>query len=530
MRRVMALWLPSFSTDLVKRRLRRVCALGERAGAHRLVVLLTRTVGGREVVVRACPLAACAGVRPGLDLAQARSVLPQGVTLRTEQHRPDREAERLHQLACWALRISPTVAPDPPDGLLLDLTGTARLYGREQRTARSAARAINRLGFRVRAATASTFACAASVARFGVEPLTVVPTGAERATLAALPVAALTDDPHLLEAFDELGIDLADQVLALPRRQLASRFGMAILTRIDRILGHETETITPVHPLPPIRAELMFDGPTDRGESVEAASHDVLADLVRQLEARQRGVRRLDFTLLRPKGSGDAVRLTVELSRASANARHLWRLLRTHIDRVDMGAQVDGLVAVAVRTVRLRDRQAVHDHLGADECIPTQLEAAGELTDTLVNRLGPENVLRAALSSSHIPERSFKACSVMQPVPPPINERGGGGGDRPTILIHPPEPAEVIALTPDGPVLEVGWREERGGGRQRVAACIGPERIGAEWWRWRGSTQGEGSLPPPDRDYFAVQLESGLWLWVCRQADTSRWFVHGVWG
>lgn len=478
--------------------------------------------------MRACPLAAAAGVRPGLDLAQARSVLPQGVTLRTEPHRPDREAERLYQLACWALRISPTVAPDPPDGLLLDLTGTSRLYGREQRTARSAARALNRLGFRVRAATASTFACATAVARFGVEPLTVVPAGVERATLSGLPVAALTDDPHLLEAFDELGIDLAGQVLALPRRQLASRFGMAVLNRIDRILGHETETITPVHPPPPIRAELMFDGPTDRSESVEAAAQDVLADLVRQLEAQQRGVRRLDFTLLRPKGNGDPERLTVELSRASVNARHLWRLLRTRLDRVDMGAQVDGLVAVAARTVRLRDRQAVHDHLGADESIPTQIEAAGELTDTLVNRLGPENVLRAALNPSHIPERSFKAYSVMQFAPPLTSERCTS--DRPTILIHPPEPAEVIALTPDGPVLEVGWRQESGGMRQRVAACIGPERIGAEWWRWRGSTEGAGSLPPPDRDYFAVQLESGLWLWVCRQADTSNWFVHGVWG
>lgn len=495
-------------------------------------MLLTRAVGGREVVARCCPGAAASGVRAGLDLAQARAVLPHGATLHTQPHRPDREAESLHRLACWALRISPTVAPDPPDGLLLDLTGTSRLYGREQRTARSAARAINRLGLRVRAATASTFACAVAVARFGHERIAVVPVGDERAALTALPVAALTQDPFTLAAFGELGIERVGQVLNLPRRQLAARFGMALLNQIDRSLGHATETISPVHPPPPIRSELLFDGPTDRIESVEAAAQDVLADLVRQLAAQQRGVRRLEFTLQRPQGEPE--RLTIELSRASANAGHLWRLLRTRLDRVDMGSQVEGLVAHAERTARLIDRQAAHAHLGADEPAATRYEAAGELTDTLVNRLGPESVLRATLHPSHLPERSFKACSVMQPAPPLVNLRCAG--ERPTILLHPPEPAEVIALTPDGPVLEIGWRggEGSGGGvgctRQRVTACTGPERIGAEWWRWRGDPAAPGLPPPPDRDYFAVQLESGLWLWVCRQVDTPRWFVHGVWG
>ncbi len=495
-------------------------------------MLLTRAVGGREVVARCCPSAAAWGVRAGLDLAQARAILPHGAALCIHPHRPDREAESLHRLACWALRISPTVAPDPPDGLLLDLTGTSRLYGREQRTARSAARAINRLGLRVRAATAATFACAGAVARFGLERIAVVQPGDERAALAALPVAALTDDPFTLAAFDELGIERVGQVLSLPRRQLAARFGVVLLGRIDRALGHATETVNPVHPPPPIRAEVLFDGPTDRLESIEAAAQDVLADLARQLAAQQRGVRRLDVTLLRPEGEPE--RLTIELSRASVNAAHLWRLLRPRLDRVDMGVQVEGLVAHAARTSRLSDRQTAHTHLGADESAPARNEAAGELTDTLVNRLGPESVLRATLHPSHLPERSFKACSVMQPAPPLVNLRCAG--ERPTILLHPPEPAEVIALTPDGPVLEIGWRErETGGGgvgrtRQRVTACTGPERIGAEWWRWRGDPAVPGMAPPPDRDYFAVQLESGLWLWVCRQVDTPRWFVHGVWG
>jgi hypothetical protein len=31
------------------------------------------------------------------------------------------------------------------------------------------------------------------------------------------------------------------------------------------------------------------------------------------------------------------------------------------------------------------------------------------------------------------------------------------------------------------------------------------------------------------RDYYRVQDEAGLWLWVFRRLDTGRWFVHGLW-
>ena len=88
-------------------------------------------------------------------------------------------------------------------------------------------------------------------------------------------------------------------------------------------------------------------------------------------------------------------------------------------------------------------------------------------------------------------------------------------GDRPTLLFDRPFPAEVIALTPDGPVHRVSWNGED----LVVLACFGPERIGGEWWRARDAT----------RDYFAVCVEDGRWLWLVRGIEGGRWFVHGVW-
>ena len=511
--------------------MRRLCRAGGPVeggrGGRRPAVLLTRAVGGREIVERRCALCAAAGVRAGLDLAHARALLPARVTVHVEAHRPDRDAETLQKLACWALRISPTVAPQPPDAIVCDLTGTVRLYGREQRVARSALRAVGRLGFSARAGVASTFGCALAAACYGGETLCVVAPGAERAYLSALPVAAISEDDAMLRAFGELGIERAGQVMDIPRRQLAARFGLALLQRIDRALGLATETIEPVHPPPPLMAERLFDGPTDRIESIEAAARDTLEDLVRQLQSRQRGVRRLDFTIMHPHAA--AVVIEVTLSRASGSAKHLWTLVRTRLERVKLAEPVDGLRMAAVRTARLRDAQSIHAVLGdgvgetADESA-----AVGELTDALVNRLGVERVMRASVRASRLPEASYAFYSVMEDAP----GRGDAGGvvssPRPALLLDAPEPASVMALTPDGPVLEVGWR----GARQRAAVCIGPERIGPEWWRWRGTFSARRAAlaaPPPERDYFAVQLASGVWLWVCRQAGTTRWFVHGVW-
>ena len=88
-------------------------------------------------------------------------------------------------------------------------------------------------------------------------------------------------------------------------------------------------------------------------------------------------------------------------------------------------------------------------------------------------------------------------------------------GDRPTVLFDYPIPAEVIALTPDGPVHHVRWRD----GDEPAVACFGPERISGEWWRG----------PDATRDCFRVQCANGRWLWVVRGLETGRWFVHGVW-
>lgn len=578
MRRVLSVWFPTLSSDLVKRRLTREGRgehLGTPMGTPTLrvgsvqsapfVVLLTRTIASRELVERRCERAINLGVREGMDLAQARSLLPSHLRLHHEEHRSDRDAEALHALACWALRVSPIVAPDPPDGLLIDITGTPALRRGEAWTIRTLAARLRARGFESRIAAASTFGTAWALARHGDHGLSRVAPDREREALEDLPIAALRVGEATQQGFREIGIRSVGEVMRLPRASLAARFDAELLHRLQQALGEIGEAIEPVRPPPPIVSELKFDGPTDHWESVEAAVRRVLEQLVTQLTSRERGVRRLDLDLIRPRAAPTRVKIT--LSRPSRSGKHLWSLVRNRLERVDLSEGCEGVVLHATKTARLRHAQLGSFELGAN---PGDVSghAWGEMVDTLVGRLGADQVVRLEPVESHLPERAIRVRSVLEEEP---RARTNGSAratnaDRPTTLFARPEPADAMALTPDGPLLSLGWR----GRRWNVITCRGPERLGPEWWRWgcegditkhgaglgrRGEEKGQhkervkGEMredmpapaarerrrargrapPPPDRDYFAVQTEEGRWLWVCRQCETGAWFVHGEW-
>lgn len=485
-------------------------------------MLLTADVAQRRLVARCCERSARAGVRPGMDLAHARALLP-SEPVWVGPHRPERDADALRSLAIWATRFSPVVAPDPPEGLVLDITGCDRASGGEERLLHTLTGAVRRLGFAARAAIAPTLGCAWAVARFGEG--SIIPDSATRRALAPLPIAALRISEQARAALAEVGVERIGHILDLPRAALPSRFGPELLLRLDQALGQAMEVIEPVRPVEPPRVERQFDGPTTQYEAIETTVHDLLIPLAAELRRRESGARRLDIRLIRVDAPPEC--LTITLSRPSRSPRHLWSLVRPRLERVNLGFGVEFVSITAPRTARLRHEQAGALGGNVDE-VPMD-RAAAELTDALVNRLGPDRVGSLALAESHIPERrgtGFQPVSLADrrdagvrrdPGPEPLAapETRAAAADRPSLLLERPEPASAIAITPDGPPSLLRWR----GRDLPIAAAIGPERIGCEWWR----------RPESARDYFKVQDRVGRWLWVYRELRTNHWFVHGEW-
>jgi protein ImuB len=557
----MAIFLPSWPVDLVRRSDRRAprqttirpsppphAAPDPARDARPLLVVATE--GQRRIVVDRCERAAAAGVRPGMVVAQARALFGArgaGASgahagVRCVDHDARRAASALRALAAWAQRFSPIVSVDEADddgleprGLLLDITGCARVWKGEERLAREAVRGLRAVGVRARVAIAPTFAAAWAIARFGMgdDAIRVVERERLREAIAPLPTASLRAGCDVETQLAEVGIVRIGELLELPRSAVPARFGGGLLVRLDRMLGGAIETIEPVRPLPPPAVERVFEGPTKRIDAIEHTVRELLSELCDELSRRGAGARALAVDLSRSDLGPET--LTVTLGRPSCDAVHLWSLVRPRLERAHLGFGVEAVSVRAPTVGALRHHQATHPALrmngpgsasGVNDGAHDDGKAAGELIDTLSNRLGERRVLCARAVESHLPERASELVPAARAAAErtPKHRPAVAANDRPSVLFPRPIPARVISVSPDGPVHRVAWR----GGESAITASIGPERLGGEWWRVLRRA-GEGDDERGGRDCFAVREESGRWLWLARSLRTGEWFVHGVW-
>ncbi len=471
-------------------------------------LVTARREGSRRVIAGVDRAAAALGLRPGLTVAHAQALVPD---LHVVEAAPEAEGAELTRLAAWCLRYAPVVAADPPDGIWIDVAGAAHLVGGEEALLDDLVDRFARAGVAARAAIADTPGAAWALARFG---------GLRRAdpwdlpgVLEPLPVAALRLPAATVDALRRLGIERIGEVLAMPGAPLSRRLGLDVRRRLDQALGLMPEPIVPLIPAETVRRRLAFPEPIGAPETLARVTARLCADLCRDLEARELGVRRLDLVFGRVDGGTRAVR--VATARPTRDLAHLARLLTDGLEEVDPGFGIEEAVLAATRVEPLPPGQTqARGIAGADS--PPDL---GPLVDVLAARLGPARVYRQAAVESDIPERSV---TRVPPLAPPTGAGWPGGVGRPVRLIDPPEPVGVTALLPDNPPVAFTWRSLR----RKVVRSDGPERVLGEWWR----TADEAAS---FRDYYRVEDERGQRYWLFRDAPADqggRWFLHGLFG
>src|SRR6266852_849992 len=195
MRRVMYLFLPSWPIDRL-RRLGSVPSLNAGSSAEEapFATIVTAvglqptgvTAGGRCLIAAVNSAAAAAGLAPGMKLADALSFLP---GLATEAAEPAADAAALNRLAEWCGRYSPWTAPDGADGVKIEITGCAHLWGGEAALVADLARRLARQEIAHHIAVAGSLGAAWALARFAAcaDRPALPGAGEERAALAGLP-------------------------------------------------------------------------------------------------------------------------------------------------------------------------------------------------------------------------------------------------------------------------------------------------------------------------------------------------------
>jgi len=533
--RVACVYLPQWSINLLQRRLRRRAVGGDtpRELSPLPPLLLVATVGPRRLVMRACARSIHQGVRVGMTLAHARAILPARPSPLIKPYSPERDRIALVALACWANRFTPMVAADPPDGLVLDIAGCERLFHGEGGLVAQLAASLASFKLDARIAVAPTLGCGWAVSRYGGGAVTAIAPAEIRAALAALPVAALRLDTAMVAALAEVGVTQVQHLLDIPRKELVGRFGAGMLLRIDQAMGLAWEPLDPVVPPAPLVVEREFEGPTTDGEPIRQATQGLIAGLIRSLHEQNHGVLQLRLTLRRPNTT--PLSLEAHLSRPCRDAKHLWSVLAPRLESAQLAYGVDHLTLAAARSGVLPHEQLHTPHApGSVHDAALEVEAARAI-DMLASRLGHACVMRCRLIDTHLPEKAAHysealaapvgetTTPVKQAAPPPV-----ALSPRPSLLFSPPQPIHVMSVTPDGPPLQIRWRNET----LVIQQWVGPERVALEWWQGACDDSAAGAASArgaPTRDYFQVQDPLGRWLWLFRHWPSRRWFIHGQW-
>jgi protein ImuB len=424
-------------------------------------------------------------------------------------------------------RWTPSVSLDPPDGLTLDATGLAHLFGGEALYLASIREKLMALGITARLAMAGNATAARALARHApaASLATIVPPGKERAALAALPVAALPLTAATVETLNRLGLKRIGDLYPIPAAALARRFRTKpgageVGAALDRALGIEDTPLCPYAPPPRFSVRHAVVEPLVSPEGLAAMTGELAAALCRLLAAQAQGALRLVLKLYRVDGS--RLVLPIGLAAPSRDQRHLERLIAPRLESLDMGFGIDAGSLDATETGPLDLRQtSLTDDPARDPA------ALARFADRLANR--PEDAAAMAAlipAASHLPERAETAAPGFAEPPAPPPSAPGDAPPRPLLLLTPPEAVAVIASVPDGPPMRFTWRHRA----HQVARADGPERIGPEWWR-------DGTPAPRGRtrDYYVVEDRDGRRYWLYREGlyddpggALPAWYIHGL--
>jgi protein ImuB len=503
--RIASAWLPRLPIE----RWLKASGASDDADETWRVVLVVEAAHG-QLVHAATP---AGGVRRGTRLTDARAIDP-GLSAVAADVAGD--AELLGRLARWASRWSPLVEVDGEDGLRMDVSGVAHLFGGEEGLRRDVEQRFAALGLTCRVAIAATAGAAWGLARYGQE----LRPGREeqlQALLAPLPVAALRLGAGPTRTLELLGLKTIGQLAGVPRRSLARRFREADnpLDALDRMLGRKAEPLTAAPCEAPPRATLRLAEPVADPSAAAQAVDLLVPKLVALLGARRLGVRRL--LLCGYRVDGEVAMAGAATALPTRDPSHLRRLLVDKTGELDPGFGFDAFLLEASWCEPLG---AAQDSLVEE---PRGERQVAELVDRLTVKLGADTVRRPVARGSHMPERASGWAGIESAIP--SLRLMTAHPSRPQRLLDVPEAIGVIYATPEGLPRRFTWRR----GVHDISRVEGPERIAPEWWRAPASAR--------LRDYYRVEDASGRRFWIYREgvAGDGRggapcWYLHGLFG
>jgi protein ImuB len=470
-------------------------------------------------VIAADARAEAAGVQVGMTLGAALAAAPD-----IEPRPRDAPAELalMQRLAGLAATFTPQVSIEPPDGLLLEIKPSIRLFGGLRELCRK---------LRALCLTDAVFASPDLQPRFTLAPTPLAALAAARAgarcfitdpavlpaRLKPLPLQVLRWPEEQNTRLAAMGVRTLGELLRLPRAGFARRFGPAQLADIDRLLGRRADPRRRLARRERYRGRVDLDHELGDHERILQVLRPLLDELESFLRARQRGITALQCRFHHYRAAPtDCV---LRLAAPEAAAERLQSLLR---ERLATLALPEPVRRCELRGGALTERPLTSKPLwSAGERGHAPAGEMSALVEHLRARLGVAAVYGIRRVSEHRPEKAWEKREkgtdlfigekgVVAARPSAINRSVPFSRPfprRPLWLLATPEPLD----------------QQRGRPRRHGALELldGPERIESGWWDGADVT----------RDYYIARDSRGSLLWLFREhGRAAPWFLHGVFG
>jgi len=493
--RYVSVWFPYLKSEWFVRRHKDL--------QNQALVLYVRD-RGRSMITAVSKEAYAHGISRGMLLADAKAVTH---NLHAYEEPEGRFDEVLQHIGEWFIRYSPTIALDPPDGLVIDATGCTHLWGGDDQYLRDITARMNKIGYTVKLCIAGTIGTASAVCRYGMTDQ--VKNGNELDALSQLPPASLRIDPLVAEKLNKLGLRKINSLFTIQSASLRRRMGVGLLQRLRQALGEEKEFIQPIHVAAPFHERMASMEPILSRTAIEIALHELLVRICDRLCSEQKGARILLFKVFTIDGLQQQVQIST--TAPSSNPVYLFKLFELKLATIAPGFGIEVFIL---------------DVLQADDLLPAQEKlwinskglddpALAEFLDRITNKLGEEKIARYLPAPHYWPERAIQKADSIQEQPfipwPSVTVR-------PLKLLSPPEKIAVTAPIPDYPPMNFRYRNKL----HKIIKADGPERMEQEWWIRDGL----------HRDYYYVEDESGKRYWLFRSGHYDaekpvQWYLHG---
>lgn len=414
----------------------------------------------------------------------------------------------LQRLCLHAQTFTSFVSIEPPNALLLEIRGSLTLFGPLEHLHASLDAGWRRLALTARSATAPSTVAALWLARAGDAasgPVIVEEFSTLSGQLASLPIACTGWHAEHLQTLRSMGVTRVGELLRLPRAGIARRLGTATVQDLDMALGRHPAPRRAFAPRERFRERCDFEAEVEHAAYLEKALEPLIARCAQFLRERQAGVQALCLKLRHRAGPPTRIRLG--LASVTSEHRRLTDVFVQKLEGLALSAPVRGmeLISGCLQPLSAGSLDAFSGMAGAGA--GQGRDSMPQLVERLRARLGDEAVYGVRSIPEHRPEAAWRRVHDLYFVS--RVSRGIAQGTSEPDMPRPVWLLEEPALLPQQPAqpLKDGWILEQG-----------PERIESGWWDGRGVA----------RDYYIARYTRGARLWVFRERQSKRWYLHGM--